>query len=141
MTKHPGHDYRLVDVLFPCPERVNTMTSYEMEQDMSPDIIYYRKYSIFYLDSSGSSKRFANNLLILHVLYQLLHSVSLSNTISGKGQGCSQGGPIPLTQARTAAHADWVLSGSYENEKELSLGAGPWTLPLSCGFGGEFFFI
>lgn len=34
-------------------ERVNTVTPMKWEQDMIPVITYYRKYSIFYLYSSG----------------------------------------------------------------------------------------
>lgn len=55
MTNHPGRDYRLVDVLFPCPERVNTMTSYEMEQDRSPDIIIENTASFIWIAQGAQS--------------------------------------------------------------------------------------
>lgn len=104
---HPQQDCRLVDTLFPCPERVNTMTSYRMKQDMSPDIIYYKKHSIFYLDSQGSSKHFANNSLILPILYLSTTAfLKPQHSSSGKGQSWSQNCPIPLTNSSTAGLAE-----------------------------------
>lgn len=89
------------------------MSSYEMEQDMSPEIIYYRKYSTFYLYSPGNSKHSANNSLILCLFYlSIVAFLRPCHIVSDKGQRWSQNYYIPLTQAEKAMQMAGVLSGS-----------------------------
>lgn len=129
-------------MFFPCPERVNTMTSYEIEQDTSPDIIYYRKYSIFYLDSPGSSKHFANNSLILCVFYLSITAfLQPERAVPGKAQGWGRHCPLPLTSHERQHRQTGCSQGHMKMKKSCLWGLDLGHCLCHVAFGVNFLYI